>query len=131
MPKRKLGDDMVKIMAVDDEPDIIKLIGRVLKKSGYEFVGCSSGKECLKNYKKEKPDLLILDVMMPGMTGWDVYKEIRKINKTQKILFLTAVTVESDARDTMDELGVSDYLSKPFEPYELTERVKIIFERRG
>lgn len=122
---------MVKIMAVDDEPDIIKLIEKVLKKAGYEFVGCSSGKECLKKYKKEKPDLLMLDVMMPGMTGWDVYKAIRKTNKKQRVLFLTATTVESDARDTMDELGVSDYLSKPFEPYELTERVKIILERTG
>lgn len=122
---------MVKIMAVDDEPDIIRLIGKVLKKAGYGFVGCSSGKECLKKYKKEKPDLLMLDVMMPGMSGWDIYKEIKKINKTQKVLFLTAMTVESDARDTMDELGVSDYLSKPFEPYELTERVKTILERKG
>lgn len=121
---------MVKIMAVDDEPDIIRLIRRVLKKAGYEFVGCLSGKECLEKYKKEKPDLLMLDVMMPGMSGWDVYKGIRKINKKQKVLFLTAMTVQSDARDTMDELGVSDYLSKPFEPYELTERVKTILERK-
>ena len=65
---------MVKIMAVDDEPDIIKLIEKVLKKAGHEVVGCLSGDECLKNYAREKPDLLLLDVMMPGMDGWEVYK---------------------------------------------------------
>lgn len=121
---------MTKIMAVDDEQDIVKLIGRILKKAGYEFVGCLGGEECLKKFKKEKPDLLLLDVMMPSMSGWDVYKEIMKINKKQKVLFLTAVTMQSDARETMDKLGVSDYLTKPFEPYELTERVKLILERQ-
>lgn len=120
---------MTKIMAVDDEPDIIRLIGKVLKKSGYEYVGCGGGEECLKKFKKEKPNLILLDIMMPEMDGWEVYERIKKIDKRQKVLFLTAVTVESEARDKMDELGVSDYLSKPFEPYELIERVKTVLER--
>ncbi len=119
---------MTKIMAVDDEPDIVKLIGKVLKKEGLTFVGCSSGKECLEKYGKEKPDLVLLDIMMPGMDGWEVYQQIKKINKKQKILFLTAVTVEPEARDKMEDLGAADYLTKPFEPYELIERVKAVLE---
>jgi len=115
-------------MAVDDEPDIIKLIGKILKKAGYEFVGCTSGEECLKKFEKEKPDLILLDIMMPGMDGWEVYKRIKKINKKQKVLFLTAITLYPDARKTMVELGVSDYLTKPFEPYELIERVKTVLK---
>jgi DNA-binding response OmpR family regulator len=117
---------MTKIMAVDDEPDITKLIEKILKKAGYNVTTCNSGKECLEKYKKEKPDLVLLDVMMPGMDGWEVYKQIKKINKAQKICFLTAVTLESDARKKMDELKVSDYLTKPFDPPELIERVKTV-----
>lgn len=117
---------MAKIMAVDDEPDILRLIGKVLKRAGHEFVGCLNGAECLTKFETERPDLLILDVTMPGMDGWEVYRRIIKIDKKQKVLFLTAVTLESDARRTMDELGVSDYLTKPFEHYELIERVKAI-----
>jgi DNA-binding response OmpR family regulator len=117
-------------MAVDDEPDIVKLIGKILKKAGYKVVTCESGAECLEKYEKEKPDLLLLDVMMPSMDGWEVYKRIKKMNKKQRVCFITAVTMESDARTTMDKLGVSDYMTKPFEPLELTERVKAILSVR-
>jgi DNA-binding response OmpR family regulator len=119
---------MAKIMAVDDEPDTIKLIGRILKKAGYDFVGCASGEECLKKLKKEKPDLILLDVMMPGMDGWGTYKRIKEINEEQKVVFLTATTIYPDARKTMVKLDISDYLTKPFEPYELVERVRAALE---
>ncbi|MEM2192341.1 MAG: response regulator [Candidatus Hadarchaeales archaeon] len=119
---------MAKIMAVDDEPDITKLIEKILKKAGFKVVTCNSGQECLEKLPKEKPDLVLLDVMMPGMDGWEVYKRIRKINKNQKVAFITAVTIESDARKKMDELGVQHYLTKPFDPPELVERVKTILE---
>ncbi len=115
---------MAKVMAVDDEPDITKLIEKILKKAGYKVATANSGTECLEKYPKEKPDIVLLDVMMPGMDGWEVYRSIKKINKNQKILFLTAVTLESEARKKMDELKVSHYLTKPFDPPELIERVK-------
>jgi two-component system response regulator VicR len=117
---------MVKIMAVDDEPDILKLIDKILKKKGHKVIGCLSGAECLEKYEKEKPKLILLDVMMPEMDGWEVYKRIKNINKDQKVLFLTAVTLESEARRKMDELKVSHYLTKPFDPPELIERVKAV-----
>ncbi len=118
---------MVKIMAVDDEDDISNLIKRVLEKDGYKVVICSSGEEALEKYPNEKPDLVLLDVMMGGMDGWETCKNIRKINKDQKILFLTATTVTGSARETMLKVGAK-YLTKPFEPYELTERVKVALE---
>ncbi|MEW6592955.1 MAG: response regulator transcription factor [Candidatus Hadarchaeota archaeon] len=121
---------MAKIIAVDDEPDIVKLIEKILKKAGHKVKGYNSGQEFLEEYSKEKPDLLMLDVMMPGMDGWEVYKRVRKINKKQKVLFITAVTMESESRKTMDELGVSDYMTKPFEPQELVERVKAVLSSR-
>jgi two-component system response regulator VicR len=117
---------MAKIMAVDDEPDIIKLLERILTKAGYEFVGCSSGKEFLKRYEREKPDLVLLDIMMPEMDGWDVYKEIRRINRKQKVAPLTALDVPPRIREGIVELGASDYITKPFDPDELIEKVKRI-----
>jgi DNA-binding response OmpR family regulator len=113
-------------MAVDDEPDILKLINKILKKEGHKVIGCLSGAECLERYKQEKPRLILLDVMMPEMDGWEVYKRIKSINKDQKVLFLTAVTLESEARKKMDELKVPHYLTKPFDPPELIERVKTV-----
>ena len=70
--------------------------------------------------------MILLDIMMPVMDGWEVYERIKKVSRKQKVLFLTAVTVEPEAREKMNELGGSDYLTKPFEPYELIERVKAI-----
>jgi two-component system response regulator VicR len=116
----------VKIMAVDDEPDIIKLLERILKKAGYEFVGCTSGKEFLQRYPGEKPDLVLLDIMMPEMDGWDVYKEIRKINRDQKVVPLTALDVPPRIKEGIIELGASDYITKPFEPDELVDKIKKI-----
>jgi DNA-binding response OmpR family regulator len=115
-----------KIMAVDDEPDILRLLERILKKAGYEFVGCLSGKEFLKRFKREKPDLVLLDIMMPEMDGWDVYKEIRKINKEQKVAPLTALDVPPRIKKGILELGASDYITKPFDPDELIKKVEKI-----
>lgn len=119
---------MVKIMAVDDERDITRLIEKILKKAGFKVVTCNSGHECLEKFPKEKPDLILLDVVMPEMDGWEIYKRIKKLNRSQKVAFITAITAESDAREKMEELGVEHYLTKPFDPPELVERVKSILK---
>jgi two-component system response regulator MtrA len=121
----------VKIMAVDDEPDIISLQGKILKKAGYEFVGCLSGEEFLQKYPKEKPDLVLLDIMMPGMDGWDVYKAIRKINRNQKVAPVTALDVPPRIKEGIIQLGASDFITKPFDPGELVEKVKKILGEIG
>jgi two-component system response regulator VicR len=120
---------MAKIMAVDDEPDILKLIEKILKKAGHKIVRCESGSECLELFPREKPDLVILDVMMPELDGWETYKRIRRIKPGQRVLFLTAITLEAEARKRMEELKVSDYLTKPFDPPELIERVNSVLRR--
>jgi two-component system response regulator VicR len=120
---------MAKIMAVDDEPDILKLIEKILKKAGHKIVKCRSGGECLELFPREKPDLVILDVMMPELDGWETYKRIRRIKPGQRVLFLTAITLEAEARKRMEELRVSDYLTKPFDPPELIERVNSVLRR--
>ncbi len=119
---------MVKIMAVDDEPDIIRLLTRILKRAGYEVVACSSGEECLKKFRAEKPDLILLDIMMPGMDGWHVYKRIKEIDEGQRVAFLTVLGVPEPSREAMIEMGAADYIMKPFTPDELLKRVKAILK---
>ena len=118
-----------KVMAVDDQSDIISLMKRILEGSGYAFVGCCSGEECLEKYEKEKPDLILLDIMMPGMDGWHVYKQLKTTNPKQKIVFLTALGVPPEVKEGMRDLGAADYITKPFEPQELVGKVKAILKR--
>lgn len=120
---------MVKIMAVDDQPDIVNLLKRILEGAGYAFVGCTSGEECLEKYEKEKPDLILLDIWMPGVDGWQVYERIKSINEAQKIAFLSALGIGPQSQVKLVKLGIKDYISKPFEPNELLDRVKEILAR--
>lgn len=120
---------MTKIMGVDNQPDVIRLLRTILEKAGYEFVGCLSGEECLEKYVKEKPDLILLDIMMPGLDGWRVYKRLRKLNKDQRVAFLTAVGMSSEIKERVIEKGAADYIIKPFEPSELLERIKTILKK--
>jgi DNA-binding response OmpR family regulator len=118
-----------KVMAVDDQSDIISLMKRILEGAGYKFVGCTSGEECLEKYEKEKPDLVLLDIMMPGTDGWHVYKRLKTVNPKQKIAFLTALGVPPEVKEGMRDLGAADYITKPFEPQELVEKVNAILKR--
>ena len=120
---------MTKIMAVDDQADIIRLLQRILEGAGYEFVGYFTGEECLEKYEKEKPDLILLDVWLPGLDGWQVYERIKKINDKQKIAFLSALGIGPKTSVKLLKEGIKDYISKPFEPHELLEKVKEILER--
>lgn len=123
------GSIVVKIMAVDDEPDILNLVKRILGGAGHQFVGCASGEECLEKYEKEKPDLVLLDIMMPGIDGWHVYKRLKQTNKDQKIAFLTVLGMPNETKEGVVEMGVDDYITKPFEPAQLLERVKAILKK--
>ncbi|MEM3401848.1 MAG: response regulator [Candidatus Hadarchaeales archaeon] len=114
---------MAKIMAVDDEPDILSLIKKILERAGHQVITCISGKEFLQKFRMEKPDLVLLDVMMPEMDGWDVYREIRKINRNQKVAFLTALDVPPRIKEGIKQFGAMDYISKPFEPDELVKKI--------
>jgi len=119
---------MAKIMAVDDQEDIVELIRRVVEKDGHEFVGCFSGEECLEKYDNEKPDLILLDIMMPGIDGWQVYEQIKKTNEKQKIVFLSALGIGPQTSVKMYKKGIKEYISKPFEPNELLRKVKRILK---
>lgn len=115
------------VLVVDDEKEIRKIIKTYLVQEGIDVLEAADGSEALKVFDNEKVDLIILDVMMPKMDGWQTCKEIRKNSKVP-IIMLTARGEEYDKLFGF-ELGVDDYVVKPFSPRELIARVKAVFQR--
>ncbi|UFJ41532.1 response regulator transcription factor [Brevibacillus humidisoli] len=119
---------MTKILVVDDEPSIVKLLQFNLEKSGFEVITASDGKQGLEMAYQEKPDFIVLDLMLPKMDGMDVCKALRQDRINTPILMLTAKDDELDKILGL-ELGADDYLTKPFSPREVVARVKAILRR--
>jgi two-component system, OmpR family, alkaline phosphatase synthesis response regulator PhoP len=119
-----------KILIVDDEKDIVKMIDYNLKKEGYRTVLCYDGQDALDAVRKEHPDLVVLDLMLPEVDGFDVCKALKKEPSTAKIpiIMLTAKAQESDKVVGL-ELGADDYMTKPFSPRELVARIKAVLRR--
>ncbi len=117
-----------KILVIDDEPSIVKLVEAYLKPEGYEVLTASDGVSGLKAARAFKPDLLILDVMLPGMDGIELLSRLRRESEVYVIL-LTARTEETDKIVGLT-VGADDYVTKPFSPRELTARVKAALRRR-
>lgn len=116
-----------KILIVDDEPKILKIIKHSLQDDGFLLLEASNGVEALEVVEREYPDLMILDLMMPGMDGFEVCREIRREHDVP-ILMLTARSDDVDKIVGL-ELGADDYMTKPFNPRELVARVKAILRR--
>jgi len=116
-----------KILLLDDDVNINNLVSLYLNKEGYEVISAYRGDEAISEFKKQKPDLLILDVMIPVMDGWQVLAEIRKTSKVPIIM----LTAKDDTFDKIMglELGADDYITKPFEPKELIARIKALLRR--
>ena len=114
---------MKKIMVVDNEPDIVDLTRTVLELGGYTVVPSYSGEEALRKLEKEKVDLVLLDIMMPGMSGWDVFNRIKKKNKDIKIAFMSVLDISDKRRQVLLEEGLADYIMKPFDKETLLQRV--------
>jgi two-component system alkaline phosphatase synthesis response regulator PhoP len=118
---------MAKILVVDDEPSITKLVSAYLKPEGYEVFIASDGTEGLKAARTFKPDLIILDLMLPGMDGIELLSRLRRESDVYVIL-LTAKTEETDKIVGLS-IGADDYMTKPFSPRELVARVKAALRR--
>ncbi|MFP4403676.1 MAG: response regulator transcription factor [Nanoarchaeota archaeon] len=112
------------ILVVDDEPHIVNLVKLSLNKEAFNVKGVYSAREALENIKTNSPDLLIVDIMMPGVNGYELCKEIRTNTITQNIpiIILSAKTQLNDKLQAID-VGADDYLTKPFDPIELERRV--------
>lgn len=118
---------MAKILIAEDERDIRDLITFTLRFAGHEVLATSNGEEALETALKEIPDLILLDVRMPRMTGYEACKQIKASEKTGHIpvVFLSAKGQESEVQTGM-EVGAQEYILKPFAPEQLVERVKTL-----
>jgi len=123
---------MPKILIAEDEPDIRDLVAFTLRFAGYEVVAANNGEEAVQMASREFPDLILMDVRMPRMTGYDACR-VMKANPELKdipVVFLSAKGQESEIQTGLDA-GAEEYLLKPFAPDELTERVRAILSRFG
>jgi len=119
---------MKKILIVDDEEDILHFLELVLREKGYEVVTASGGHEALTRAQIERPDLVLLDIMMPEMDGWEVLKLLRVDDETAAIP-VAMLSARTEARDRVQGLqeGAIDYICKPFSLQELLGKIEAIF----
>jgi DNA-binding response OmpR family regulator len=112
-----------KIMIVDDEEDILFTVGKMLELDGYKVIRCNNGKECLNELEEELPDLVLLDIMMPEINGWDLAAKIKE-NPEWKQIPIIFLTAKGDTMSVgMGGLAADDYIVKPFNVKELKERI--------
>jgi len=121
-----------KILVVDDDVDTLRLVGLMLQRQGYQIVAANNGHQALNLAQNENPDLIILDVMMPDMDGYEVTRRLRALatTKTTPIIMFTAKS-QVDDKVSGFEAGVDDYLTKPTQPRELFAHVKAVLARSG
>jgi DNA-binding response OmpR family regulator len=118
-------DARVRVLVADDDPVILRLIEVNLGLEGFEVETANRGEDVLGKAKDVVPDVILLDVMMPGMSGWDVARRLKDDDETSRIpvVFLSARTQEEDRRKG-EELGVAAYVSKPFDPVDLVATIR-------
>ncbi|MBD7907947.1 response regulator transcription factor [Sporosarcina sp. Sa3CUA8] len=116
------------ILIVEDDPSICTLLDYNLKQNGYQTLVATNGIDGLEKATKNKPDLIVLDIMLPGMDGIDVCRNLRQRNIETPIIMLTARGDETDKVLGL-EIGADDYMTKPFSPRELTARIKAVLRR--
>ncbi len=118
----------MKLLVVDDDRDLVELVGYALKREGHEVVRAYDGEAAIVAVEREKPDLVVLDINLPKLTGFAVLERIRRADERIVVLLLSARQDESDILRGL-QLGADDYLTKPFRPKDLVARVKMILRR--
>jgi DNA-binding response OmpR family regulator len=116
-----------KILVVDDDAKIVELVKLYLNRDGYVVITATEGNEALRLARESRPDLIVLDIMLPGINGLEICRALRN-ESSVPIILLTAKTTEAD-RITGLDLGADDYVTKPFSPKELAARVRAVFRR--
>ncbi len=116
-----------KILAVDDEKRMVRFIQLNLEQDGFQVITAYNGSQALEQVRTQLPDLVLLDIMMPDISGFEVLKKIREVNQVP-VIMLTAKGEEDDRVKGL-ELGADDYITKPFSPRELVSRIKAVLRR--
>lgn len=130
MDRTKSSEAVLKVLVVDDEEDIRELVGMNLKRQGFSVTTAADGIEAVQKAKKLVPDVIVLDLMLPGKDGFQVFKDLRNDPQLEKIpvIMLTAKGALNDKIHGL-ELGADDYVTKPFSPKELVLRLKAVLKR--
>ncbi len=122
-----------KIIYIEDDPEMIDLVGLILNRRGYEVKGAHGGRQGLDLVRQDLPDLVLLDLMMPDMDGWDVYQQL-KVNETTQHIPVIIITAKSQSIDRVLGLHIAkvdDYISKPFRPQELLDSIDKVFSHKN
>jgi DNA-binding response OmpR family regulator len=123
-----MSADEMRVVCIEDEPEMIDLVRLILSRKGFEVIGADGGVEGLETVRREKPDLVLLDLMMPDMDGWEVYQQI-KADEELRTIPVVVVTAKAQSIDKVLGLHIAkvdDYITKPFGPQELLESVEKI-----
>jgi DNA-binding response OmpR family regulator len=121
------------ILCIEDEPEMIDLIRLILTRRGFEVRGANGGKEGLEAIRAKRPDLILLDLMMPDMDGWEVYQQM-KANEQMRDIPVIVVTAKAQSIDKVLGLHIAkvdDYIAKPFSPQELMSSVEKVLSRKN
>jgi DNA-binding response OmpR family regulator len=120
-----------RILVVDDEPRILRFIRLSLSAQGFDVVTASRGEDALKMITIEKPDLMILDIFMPGLDGFDVLQQLRKLEENEGLTHLPVIVVSarSSVAEQAFNLGANDFIAKPFLPEDMTEKIRNVISR--
>jgi len=124
---------MARVMIVDDEPAVIQMIGCVLEIRGIEVMGAQNGRDALDQINEKRPDLIITDLVMPGMNGLDLCKTIKQDPRCEGIplVLITSATQDSELADGFWRIGTDadEFVSKPFDPFEMADRVERLLQK--
>jgi len=115
-----------RILHVDDDDDVRVIIKMILEKEGYEVVGAHLGKEALKILKHEKFDLLLLDIMMPDISGWELFNLVKEATPDINVVILSIIKIDQEKINDLKKLGLKDYITKPFARQDLVDRINKI-----
>jgi DNA-binding response OmpR family regulator len=125
-------DNRKRVVCIEDEPAMIDLIRLILTRKGYEVFGAMGGREGLEAIQNHKPDIVLLDLMMPDMDGWEVYQKM-KANEATKNIPVIVVTAKAQSIDKVLGLHIAkvdDYITKPFGPQELVDSIEKVLTRK-
>jgi len=128
-----LSKESKRLAYIEDESEMIDLVRIILGRRGYIVLGANGGREGLELVRKELPDLVLLDLMMPDMDGWDVYHQIKSDELTRDIpvIVITAKAQNIDKVLGLRVAKVEDYIAKPFSPQELLDRIDIVLSKQS
>ena len=128
-----MAEEKKRVLCIEDEQEMIDLIKLILERRGFEVLGAVGGKEGLEVIRREKPDLILLDLMMPEIDGWEVYRQM-KADEQVKDIPVIVVTAKAQSIDKVLGLHIAkvdDYVTKPFGPQELLKSINKVFATEG